>query len=130
MIFLDTTYIIALINENDIHHKKALKLMEEMDYEKKMINSVVLVEVLNILDKRNTQKDIDNIVKKLYGLDKIHCINSGNIKNSINILKFFNGSINFADCTIIDTMITYRITEIISFDDDFDKVKGIKRIYI
>lgn len=71
MIFLDTTYIIALINENDKYHKKALKLMEDVDYEKKMTNSVVFVESLNMLDKRSTQKDIDNIVNKLYQLDKI-----------------------------------------------------------
>lgn len=130
MIFLDTTYIIALINENDKYHKKALKLMEDVDYEKKMTNSVVFVESLNMLDKRSTQKDIDNIANKLYQLDKIHCVNSANIKNSLNIFKFYNGSINFADCTKIDSMITYRINEIISFDSDFDKVKGIKRIYI
>ena len=74
MIFLDTTYIIALINENDKYHKKALKLMEDVDYEKKMTNSVVFVESLNMLDKRSTQKDIDNIVNKLYQLDKIHCV--------------------------------------------------------
>ena len=68
MIFLDTTYIIALINENDKYHKKALKLMEDVDYEKKMTNSVVFVESLNMLDKRSTQKDIDNIVNKFISI--------------------------------------------------------------
>ena len=40
----------------------------------------------------------------------------------------FDSSINFSDCTILSTMIRNKIDKIISFDSDFEKVKGIKII--
>ena len=41
----------------------------------------------------------------------------------------YDGTLSLADCTAINTMKELGITEILSFDDDFDKVDGIVRVY-
>lgn len=43
-------------------------------------------------------------------------------------MKYFDKSINFADCTI-NTMVNHKITKIASFDSSFDKIKGFQRIH-
>lgn len=51
MIFLDSSYLIALIIDKDTHHKKSKTLKPVLSNEIKVINNTVLVEVLNSLKK-------------------------------------------------------------------------------
>ena len=46
MIFLDSSYILSLIFENDINHLKAMQIRYVLEDEAKMINNTVLNEVL------------------------------------------------------------------------------------
>ena len=46
MIFLDSTYLIGLMIDNDDYHEKAHQLRPIIDKERKLINNTVLVEVL------------------------------------------------------------------------------------
>ena len=50
--------------------------------------------------------------------------------DSFDIFEYYNFSVNFSDCTILNTMQNYNINQIASFDSDFDKIKGVKRIYL
>lgn len=43
---------------------------------------------------------------------------------SLDINCWFGNSINYSDCTIINTMFSMGITKIATFDDDFDKIDG------
>ena len=49
-------------------------------------------------------------------------------KEACVLFRYYGGSINFADCTILQSMQNHEITRIASFDKDFDKIKGIQRI--
>lgn len=49
-------------------------------------------------------------------------------QNAFGLFKYYNRSINYADCTILQSMQNHGITRIVSFDSDFDKIKGIQRI--
>ena len=44
--------------------------------------------------------------------------------------KVQNQCINFSDFMILRTMEKYNISKIVSFDSDFDKIKGITRIFL
>ncbi len=130
MIFLDSSLFIALILENDINHEKAKVLIESLGYERKIINTVVIFEVLNSLNNWNLKLSIDDILDKLCSLDKIDFLNKKDVSNSLRIFKYYNQSINFADCAILKTMFDNKVNKIVSFDSDFDKIDGIERIYL
>lgn len=51
MLFLDTTYIVGLIIDNDDYHNQSVKLQPYLKDEFKIINNTVLNEVLNSLKK-------------------------------------------------------------------------------
>lgn len=130
MIFLDSSYLIALIINKDTHHKKSKTLKPVLSNEIKVINNTVLVEVLNSLKKTNHKTDLNSIIDTLLKIDNIHFLNDKDYAKSIELYKYYNQSLNFSDCTILCTMLKNNISNIVSFDSDFDKIKNIQRIYI
>lgn len=49
--FVDTGYILALVNENDQHHAEALALSEQFDGQPIVVTDAVLLEIGNALSR-------------------------------------------------------------------------------
>ncbi|MDO5832659.1 MAG: type II toxin-antitoxin system VapC family toxin [Methanobrevibacter sp.] len=130
MIFLDSTYLIGLMIDNDDYHQKAHQLRPIIDKERKIINNTVLVEVLNSLKKNNHKIGLTEIMDTLLNLDKVVFLTNEDYNESLNLFNYYNLSVNYSDCTILKTMIDNNVSVIVSFDSDFDKIKGIRRIYL
>lgn len=130
MLFIDSCYIIALMNEKAKSHNEALELLEYISNEKTLINSTVLLEILNNLKKKIYESKRNEIINFLYSMDEIHYLTIQDYNQALEMCKYYNYSVNYGDCTIIKSMEAYKINNIVSYDDDFDKVKGINRIYL
>lgn len=129
MIFLDSTYLIGLILKNDYLYYKSHLLKSYLDDENKIINNTVFNEVLNSVTSNNSNYDLNHIKKLLLSFN-IDFLTSDDYLDSFDIFEYYNFSVNFSDCTILNTMQNYNINQIASFDSDFDKIKGVKRIYL
>ena len=129
MIFLDSTYLIGLILKNDSLYYKSHLLKSYLDDENKIINNTVFNEVLNSVTSNNSHYDLNHIKKLLLSFN-IDFLTSDDYLDSFDIFEYYNFSVNFSDCTILNTMQNYNINQIASFDSDFDKIKGVKRIYL
>lgn len=129
MIFLDSTYLIGLILKNDSLYYKSHILKPYLDDENKIINNTVFNEVLNSVTSNNSHYDLNHIKKLLLSFN-IDFLTSDDYLDSFDIFEYYNFSVNFSDCTILNTMQNYNINQIASFDSDFDKIKGVKRIYL
>jgi len=129
MIFLDSTYLIGLILKNDSLYYKSHLLKPYLDDENKIINNTVFNEVLNSVTSNNSNYDLNHIKKLLLSFN-IDFLTSDDYLDSFDIFEYYNFSVNFSDCTILNTMQNYNINQIASFDSDFDKIKGVKRIYL
>ena len=126
MIFVDTSFLIALLVKTDSHHEKALKIAESI-HERKVINSTVINETLNAFTGKGGKigKELYQIIEEMFDIE---FLNQSDYEHAMEIYLHFDSSINFSDCTILSTMIRNKIDKIISFDSDFEKVKGIKII--
>ena len=129
MIFLDSTYLIGLILKNDSLYYKSHLLKSYLDDENKIINNTVFNEVLNSVTSNNSHYDLNHIKRLLLSFN-IDFLTSDDYLDSFDIFEYYNFSVNFSDCTILNTMQNYNINQIASFDSDFDKIKGVKRIYL
>lgn len=130
MLFIDTCYLLSLINVMETNHEKAVKLLEYIDEEETLINSTVLIEMLNRLKKKRYEKYRNTIIDLIYNMDNIHYLTTEDYNKSLKTCKNYDFSINFSDCTILESMKQFNVTHIVSFDSDFDKANNIKRIYL
>jgi hypothetical protein len=133
MIFLDSVFIISLLNENERYHENAvelLRLWEDIRFQKKAINNIVLSEILNKLKKINYKNQREKIINFLLSIDEIFYVDEEDYINAIALMKEYNYTINYNDCLILLTMEKNNIEYIVSFDSDFDKAKNIKRVYV
>lgn len=128
MLFIDTCYLLSLINVKAKNHEKAQLLSQYIGEEETLINSTVLLEMLNRLKKKRYVKYRNTIIDLLYGMDNIHYLTTDDYNNALDTCKQYGFSINYSDCTILETMRQFNVINIVSFDSDFDKINGINRI--
>lgn len=133
--FLDSSFILALVLNSDSNYKKAVNLAYVLN-EKCYINNNVLNEVLTLIGRK---LDI-NSAKELYYniIDSFELLNEYDISNynseNFNIFEKYVGEnskktkLSFTDSSIILTMKEYNIPNLVSFDKEFKKVKGINLI--
>lgn len=128
MIFLDTSYINGLILRRDSYKNYSECIRPILEKEAKVTNITVLVEVLNSIKPNNFKGNIREIIFHLLNLDEFDGLSADDYKSAMVLFRYYGGSVNYADCTILQSMQKYGITRIASFDSDFDKIKGIQRI--
>lgn len=126
MIFLDSSYLIALMLKQDRNYKKASDLKTTIFNERIIINNTVLSEVLNSFNKYNSL-NLEHNVNNMFKFD-IDYLTEDDYKKALTYYKYYNTAINFSDCTILVTMNKYNTDKIVSFDSDFNKIKGIINI--
>jgi predicted nucleic acid-binding protein len=127
LIFVDSSYIIALAAERDQWHENAVKNISKIDKREKVITEAMVIESINLIGKckgGKVGKTIFQYIQDNYTIYNPHNI----LKRAMEEFVKYDGTLSLADCTAIVTIQDLGIHEIISFDDDFDKVNGILRI--
>ena len=114
--------------KKDINHKKAVRIFEAIKHEELFTNSTVLIEVFNALNDKNTPMYLNDFLDYFINLEEIYFLNENDYKDSLDIFNQYGYSINYADCTIVHSMIKHKINKIVSFDSDFEKINGLIRI--
>ncbi|MGL4669118.1 MAG: PIN domain-containing protein [Methanobacteriaceae archaeon] len=126
MIFLETSFLVNFFVEKVQNHKRALKIMENINEKEIVISEMVIYETLTVLRKlKQNDETVNRIYEKLTEMnvyeDRIYYSNA--LEDTlINNVGFFDNLSHIL-------MINNEINEIASFDYDFDIFDDIKRIY-
>ncbi len=124
---LDANILVASLNPHDRSHKVALKFLQSIDPQLKIINSFILSEIASILlirtknltlAKNFVQQVTNNQINNL----KHQSINQIIFKETIKI--FANqqqNKLSFADCSLIAHAQIKQITDIVTLDQDLRK---------
>ena len=123
MIFIDSSFLLALLLKSDINHNKALELGDNF-HENKMINTTVLTETLNAFNAVGGKTGVslyDNF-KEMFDID---FLTLQDYDDAMDIYSAYDSSINFSNCTILKTMQKFNLSKIATFDSDFKKIKGL-----
>lgn len=126
-ILIDSNVLIAFANKDDIHHKKAVKIIGEIAADKSqgIITDYVFDEVMSVISRKSDKKkatDLGNLILDseffIYYTDKNLFFDAWKIFKQEN---FFS----FTDCTLLAFMNTFKIQNIATFDKEFKKIEGI-----
>ena len=130
MIYIDSSFFIALMNEKDVKkHKRANELFPQLDKEDKITSVFMLSETITYLNSRIDTKKVRDFYEILLDTVKIYYPNPLEVDENIECVIKYNSSASFADCYAAYIMNKLGITEIYSFDSDFDNMEGIIRIH-
>ncbi len=126
MIFVDTSFLIALLISSDQFHEKALGVSQTIN-ERKVINNTVLNETLNAFTGKGGKvgKELYNLILKMFD---IQYLTPDDYNGAMDLYLYYDSTINYSDCTILSTMFQNDISQILSFDSDFEKINGISII--
>lgn len=129
MILVDSNYIIALVNDKEKNHKRARELSSRVDNEEKIMPLLMLSEAVTSIGSRKKGKIAKLIYDTIVDNFEIYYPTTDEIETAMKCVLKYDGSLSLADCLAVHIMKKRAITEIISFDDDFDKVEGIVRTH-
>lgn len=110
------------MDPKDFHHKNALEIKKYIDDENEttVINTTVIVETLN--RAVGMENNIENFYDNLKDENIVVQLTEKDYLKSLEINGWFGNSINYSDCTIINTMMDLSIDRIVSFDSGFKKI--------
>lgn len=126
-IMLDGSFLEALMFKNHERHEETgiiMKVIRKDDY--LYIPSHILVAMMNKLESHGDAGRIfyENILNNT----RIGC-NIGR-KEHLNAHEMFKSTdLSYQDCLTITLMKKMNIRNIISFNEGFDKIRGIRRLY-
>ena len=127
MIFVDSSYLIALADEADSWHRRALKVSKDLPAGG-IISDYVLSEAVTIVGHRGGGKAGRNLYESLIDNFEVVYVDEGLLGESMDVYLKYDGTLSVADAVSVEIMRRRGIKKIVSFDRDFDKVEGISRI--
>ena len=130
-VLLDTSFIIAFDNERDVHHKNAAIMwikIDKMNYGQYFISDHIFDEIIGVsLRKIGKEKTLDLCNRIIKSIPIIN-IDNHLFKESWNLFKETNLNLSFTDCTNVALIGLFKSNKIATFDEDFNKIKGIEVI--
>lgn len=129
MIFIDACYFIALGNQKDQWHKRSTELIPQIRDKHRITSILTVTEAMNLIGSKNGGKAAQNVFSHIEDVYEIVYINNEMTLNAMDKHLHYDGTLSFADVVSLEIMERYEVDVIVSFDSDFDKVQGIKRIH-
>ena len=120
-IFLDTSFVIALINEKDQYHRQAEALSYKFEHSSLITTSAVILEIGNALEK-DFRTEAAKAIKVLTGSSRIEVaeINTKLLDKGLAVYeKYADKSWGLVDCVSFVVIWESKLTEALTFDEDF-----------
>jgi predicted nucleic acid-binding protein len=127
MIFADSSFFIGLLDRKDKWHDQALELSEGIN-EEMMVSDLVISESVTLAGSRSG----GNAGQKLYEffVDNCHIeyVDEDVLREGMEVFLRYDGKLSLPDSVSVVIMRRKVISRIASFDSDFDRVDGVKRV--
>jgi len=120
-IFVDTSFVIALINEKDQHHDQAKALSYKFENSPLITTDAVLLEIGNALAKdfREEAIEVIKVLRRAQNVEVIE-IDSRLFENGLAAYeKYDDKKWGLVDCISFVVMWETGTTEALTFDGDF-----------
>lgn len=125
-IFVDSNFYIAFYNLNDSRHAIATRIGRQIETEAKVITNLVFLEIVTVLSQRVDRQIAIKVGDFLSSSSTLEIIHTDEYlhQESWRVFKqILYKNISFVDCSIIAAMNAEGIDKLLTFDEDFKKLK-------
>lgn len=129
-LFVDSSFIIAYLNENDSLHEKSMEYVDLIESNQCYVNNLIVNEVITVLgNKTGVEMAIKayEFISLFFNVINEYDFYKFNLGNLL-IYKKYNTNLSFTDTSIIYCMDKEKIENLISFDKEFKRVSEINLI--
>jgi predicted nucleic acid-binding protein len=122
-IFVDTSFVIALVNENDQNHQNTYGLAEKFENYPLVITDVILLEIGNALAGNFKQEYIE-IISDFCSSSEVSIIHLNPIlfQKGFELYKSYKDKLwGLIDCISFVVMREMEITDVLTFDKHFEQ---------
>ena len=135
VIFLDSSLIVAYLNEADENHQKAMQVVRDLAEEKygsAVISDYIFDEVVTVmLVKSKNLVRVVRLGEKLLSATQLIKIDEDLFNSGWKIFKQQRKTmLSFTDCTSIAVCRLNGISNVATFDEDFGKIEDFNKIGI
>lgn len=123
-IFIDSTFIISLLNNNDPYHESAINIVNDEELLKTnnlFTSNLVLDEIVSVIGAKLGLEAAINAYDLLN--DNCTILNEYEIKNFnekvMDVYRSTEAKLSFTDCSIIVVLKEFDIDSLVSFDKEF-----------
>lgn len=134
-VVIDTNVIVALIDNKDVHHAKALDLIIKIEDDNNsfIILDCVVNEVFSVLARRSLQRGYSfksaaekfNIEMKKFDITRVYPLVHRMNDSIVNFMITNNGILNYHDSLICLAMKHKKIKNIATFDKGFNNIEWL-----
>jgi len=128
-IFIDTMYVVALVNENDEHHERASELSEKYENSAFVTTDGVLIEIANVF-ARNYKEQAVEIIEDFRSSDDIEIVhlNPALFYKAFEHYKtYLDKTWSLVDCISFEVMKEKGLTDALTGDKHFEQA-GFNRL--
>lgn len=120
-IFVDTSFVLALLNEWDQHHAQAISLSHQFETSRLIITDAVLLEIGNALAKDFRMEAIE-IIKVFRTSDRVEVVEISKrlFEQGLELYEqYADKTWGLVDCLSFTIMRESGVMEALTFDGDF-----------
>jgi len=129
MIFVDSSFFIALVDRKDQWHPAAKAVLPVLTDETIIISDLIITESITIIGRRSGGKAGEQLYHYFIDNCDLVFIDEKILKGSMSVFLRYDGTLSVSDSASVFIMMEKNIDRILSFDSDFDKVARIVRIH-
>lgn len=128
MAFGDASYFIGLLDERDQWHGAAVKLSEAVTG-RLSVTDVAMGETITLVGARSGGKRARQAYDLFLDACDIVFTGPSEFEDAMQYHTRFDGRLSTSDCLTVAAMVSAKESQVLSFDSDFDLVRGFERLH-
>ncbi len=131
MIFIDTSYFVALLDRGDKWHDRAKELSKQVEREELMTSGLVVAECMTLIGSRGGGRVARALYDFIFDNCRVVFITKELLLDAMDVFLQHDGAISVTDSASVALMSAHGIENIVSFSEesDFDMMENIVRIF-
>lgn len=127
MIFVDSSYFIAVARKKDQWHERAKEIYDKLD-EDLLVSDLVVSESVTSVGAISGGKEGRAVYDYILDNCRVVYADKKMLDRAMEVYLIYDGTLSLADAVSLVVMEDLGVRRILSFDSDYDKVKNIVRV--